>query len=160
MKILGIDPGLSICGYGLIDWKDGFSVLIEAGIVKTQANQSVQKRLEHIYTGFLALMKRMQPEAVALEKIYSHHRHPATSYALGHARGLICLLAAQLKIALFEYSSTHIKKAVVGRGQASKEQIQRMVQHFLGIKGTPKYYDITDALAVAIAHGHTLRRFA
>jgi crossover junction endodeoxyribonuclease RuvC len=159
MKILGVDPGLAICGYGLVDWQDNKGLaLLEAGIVKTRYTQDIEKRLQHIYKEMLSLMKRMQPQAVALEKLYSHHRHPTTSYDLGQARGLICLICAQLKIPLFEYPSTHIKKAVVGRGRASKEQIRKMVQQFLNIKATPKYYDITDALAVAIAHSHTLKR--
>ncbi len=157
MKILGVDPGLQICGYGLVDWNNRCAVLLEAGIVKTKSDANIEKRLEHIYKNIFELMKRVQPEAVALEKIYSHYRHPTTSYALGQARGLICLACAQLNIPLFEYPSTRIKKAVVGRGRASKNQIQRMVQQVLNIKDSPKYFDITDALAVAITHGHTIR---
>ncbi len=157
MKILGVDPGLYISGYGLIDWDNNAATLIEAGIVKTKKDDEVQRRLQYIYRSILALVKRMKPEAIALEKLYSHHRHPTTSYALGQARGLICLISAELNIALFEYPSTRIKKAVIGRGRASKEQIQRIIQQFLKITDRPKYFDITDALAVAITHGHTLR---
>ncbi|MEW6008056.1 MAG: crossover junction endodeoxyribonuclease RuvC [Candidatus Omnitrophota bacterium] len=157
MKILGVDPGLQICGYGLVDWNKGAAALLEAGIVKTKSQDNIEKRLEHIYKNIVNLMKRVEPQAVALEKIYSHYRHPTTSYALGQARGLICLACAQLNIPLFEYPSTHIKKALVGRGRASKDQIQRMVQQLLKIKECPKYFDVTDALAVAITHGHTIR---
>ena len=159
MKILGVDPGLYISGYGLIDWKNNKATLIEAGIVKTKKDDASEKRLEDIYKTMLGLFKKYTPEAVALEKLYSHHRHPTTSYVLGQARGMICLICSQLNIPLHEYPSTHIKKAVIGRGRASKEQVQRMVQQFLGIKHTPKYFDITDALAVALTHCHTLKRF-
>ena len=157
MKILGVDPGLQICGYGLVDWNNNSACLIEAGVVKTKRGQRTEKRLQFIYDTCFKLIKRMQPEVVALEKLYSHYRHPTTSYALGQARGMICLICSQLKIALYEYPSTRIKKAVVGKGRATKFQIQKMVQQLLGIKTTPKYFDVTDALAVAITHGHTLR---
>jgi crossover junction endodeoxyribonuclease RuvC len=157
MKILGIDPGLRICGYGLVETNNKIS-LIEAGVVKTDKKDKTEKRLEAIYQSMSELIKRIKPDAIALEKLYSHYRHPTTSYALGQARGVICLICSQLNIALYEYSSTHIKKAVVGRGRATKEQIQRMVSQMLGIKNNPKYFDITDALAAAITHAHTLKR--
>lgn len=158
MKILGIDPGLYISGYGLIDWADKGIFLLEAGVVKTKKQDKTEVRLESIYKEMSGLIKKFKPETIALEKIYSHYRHPATSYALGQARGVICLICSQLGVPLFEYPSTHVKKAVVGRGRASKEQVQRMVQQLLNIKDIPKYFDITDALAVAITHGHTLKR--
>lgn len=157
MKILGVDPGLHICGYGLIESSKTKAVLLHAGIVKTEKKDKVEKRLHYIYQTMMALIKKMQPQALALEKIYSHHRHPTTSYALGQARGLVCLISAQLNIPLYEYPSTRVKKAVVGKGRASKEQVQRMVQQLLEIKVKPKYFDVTDALAVAITHAHTLR---
>ncbi|MBU2541919.1 MAG: crossover junction endodeoxyribonuclease RuvC [Candidatus Omnitrophica bacterium] len=157
MKILGVDPGLYISGYGLVDWNNREPILIEAGIVKTRKDDKVERRLQYIYRSMLSLVNRMKPQAIALEKLYSHHRHPTTSYALGQARGLICLISAQLNIPLYEYPSTRIKKAVIGRGRASKEQLQKVIQQFLKIKDTPKYFDITDALAVAITHGHTLK---
>lgn len=159
MKILGIDPGLYISGYGLIDWADKGVVLLEAGVVKTNKQEKTEQRLGYIHKQMSGLIKKFEPQTIALEKIYSHHRHPATSYALGQARGVICLICSQLGVPLFEYPSTHIKKAVVGRGRASKEQVQRMVQQLLRIKEAPKYFDITDALAVAITHGHTLKRY-
>ncbi len=159
MKILGIDPGLYISGYGLIDWGGKGIILLEAGVVKTNKKEKTETRLEFIYKEMSGLVKKFEPQTIALEKIYSHHRHPATSYALGQARGVICLICSQLGVPLFEYPSTHIKKAVVGRGRASKEQVKRMVQQLLKIKDNPKYFDITDALAVAITHGHTLKRY-
>ena len=96
---------------------------------------------------------------MVLEKIYVHYQHPATSFLLGEARGIICLAAAQANLTLEEYSATHVKKSVLGRGMASKEQVQRMVVALLGMKILPKYKDVTDALALAIAYCYFSRAY-
>jgi crossover junction endodeoxyribonuclease RuvC len=92
-----------------------------------------------------------------LEKIYAHYRHPTTSYILGQARGVICLAGAVKNIPLIEYAATRVKKAVVGQGLASKLQVQRMVAGVLQLNNLPKYMDVTDALALAIAHSYMMR---
>ncbi len=157
MIILGIDPALSITGYGVITVKGSNLALIEAGIIKTSAKDSVIKRLDKIYRGVIKLISDTNAECMVLEKIYSHYAHPATACILGQARGVICLAAAGKNINFFEYAATRIKKAIVGKGLASKAQVQRMVASILGLKSIPVYTDVTDALALAIAHSYIMK---
>lgn len=154
MRILGIDPALSITGYGVIEVKKDRLSLIEAGIVRTSPKQSLPQRLEKIYQAVTKLVSDTRPEVIVLEKLYVHYRHPVTAYILGQARGVICLVAAREKIPLAEYAATRVKKAIVGRGLASKYQVQRMVAGIFNLASPPKYTDVTDALALAIAHSH------
>ena len=157
MIILGIDPALAITGYGVIQVKGNSLVLDEAGIIQTRAKENTSKRLDKIYCGVIKLIEDTRPDCLVLEKIFSHHGHPATSYILGQARGVICLAAATKNIPFFEYSATRIKKAIVGKGLAAKAQVQRMVAHTLGLKTLPAYMDVTDALALAIAHSYIIK---
>ena len=92
------------------------------------------------------------PDTVVIEKLYAHYKHPATAILMGHARGVVCLLAGSKKIPLVNMASTHVKKAVTGAGHAKKMQVQRMVQHYLGLKKLPEPADVADALAVAMAY--------
>ncbi len=157
MRILGIDPALTITGYGLIETKNNKLALVEAGIISTSAKELVTRRLEKIHRGIIKLISDTSPDVLVLEKIYAHYRHPTTSYILGQARGVICLAAATKNIPLAEYAATRVKKAVVGKGLASKMQVQRMVVSLLGLTALPKYIDVTDALALAIAHSYIVR---
>jgi crossover junction endodeoxyribonuclease RuvC len=157
MRILGIDPALAITGYGVIDLNKNGLVLIEAGIITTSPAQKITERLDKIHQAVAALIKDTRCDTMVLEKLYAHHRHPTTAYILGQARGVICLACAQCHIQLVEYSTTRVKKAIVGSGQASKYQVQRMVCDTLGLKNVPKYLDVTDALALAITHSYILK---
>ncbi len=157
MRILGIDPGLDITGYGLIEAKKSNFKLIEAGVIRTSSKEGIEKRLRKLYVSLVELIEEHKPAIVALEKLYSHYRHPTTALLMGHARGVICLVSGQKAIPLVSYPATRIKKAVAGKGHASKEQIGGMVKGLLGLKGTPKTSDITDALAVAISHAYIER---
>lgn len=157
MIILGVDPALTITGYGVIQVKGGILGLREAGIIRTSAKDPTPKRLDKIYCGMIKLIDDTSPDCLVLEKVYSHYRHPATAYILGQARGVICLAAATKNIPFFEYAATRIKKAIVGAGLASKAQVQRMVVHTLGLKSLPNYMDVTDALALAIAHSYIVK---
>lgn len=156
MKILGIDPALTVSGYGLIHAKDNKLALLEAGIISTSSKEPVTLRLDKIYRGIIKLISDTSPDILVLEKIYAHYRHPVTSYILGEARGVICLAAATKKIPLAEYAATRVKKAVVGKGLASKVQVQRMVASLLSLDSLPRYTDVTDALALAIAHSYII----
>lgn len=157
MKILGIDPALTVSGYGVIDAKNKEIFVLEAGIIKTCVKDSLPIRLNSIYQGIINLISETKPDVVVLEKLYVHSHHPMTAYILGQARGVICLACAVKNIALIEYSATRIKKAIVGEGHASKCQMQRMVADILNLKTLPKYNDVTDALALAIAHSNIMR---
>jgi crossover junction endodeoxyribonuclease RuvC len=158
MIILGVDPALTVTGYGVICAKQRRLSLVEAGIITTRAKEDIGSRLSSIYCGIIRLIEDASPQVLVLEKIYSHYRHPATSYVLGQARGVICLAAATKGIPLVEYAATRVKKSVVGQGLASKLQVQKMVAGLLGLKGLPKYADVTDALALAIAHSYIMRQ--
>ena len=154
MIIVGIDPALATTGYGVIQVKGQILALVEAGIIQTQAKETVSERLDKIYRGVLKLISDTHADCLVLEKIYSHYKHPATACILGQARGVICLAASTKGIPLVEYAATRIKKAIIGKGLASKAHVQRMVSHTLGLTSLPAYMDVTDALALAIAHSY------
>jgi len=156
MIVLGIDPALTVTGYGAIEVCARKINLLEAGVISTSAKDMTGKRLDKIYSAVLKLITDTRPDYLVLEKIYSHYKHPATSYVLGQARGVICLAAAAKNVPLIEYAATRVKKAIAGNGLASKAQVQRMVMGVLGIKEIPEYTDITDALGLAIAAGRRL----
>lgn len=157
MIILGIDPALSITGYGVIDFRQNDLHLLEAGIISTSVKQNLSKRLDKIHSAVTKLISDVKPDVVVLEKLFAHYRHPTTAYILGQARGVICLAVEQEGIALVEYAATRVKKSVVGKGLAPKYQVQRMVANILKLNSLPKYTDITDALALAIAHSYIIK---
>lgn len=157
MKILGVDPALTITGYGVITAENNKFSLVEAGIITTKPQDPTEIRLEKIFKALTRLIGDTKPDCLVLEKIYAHYRHPITSYILGQARGVICLASALNRLPLIEYAATRVKKAVVGKGLASKSQVQRMVATVLGIETIPRYNDVTDALALAIAHSYIAR---
>lgn len=157
MRILGIDPALTVTGYGVIDFNKNRLSLLEAGIVKTSARQNLTERLNKIYQAVVKLIFDTKPDVMVLEKLYVHYRHPTTAYLLGQARGVICLACAKENVSLFEYAATRVKKAIVGEGQASKYQVQRMIVNILKLKTIPRYTDVTDALALAITHSYIIK---
>jgi len=159
MLIVGIDPGLKNTGYAIIDQQNNKIRLIDAGYIKTSPDCSIDKRLLKIFKGLDELIKKYSPDAVVLEKLYSHYKHPLTACLLGHARGAICLCCAQNNIELFEYSATRIKKSILGVGNASKQQIQQMVLNILGLKNNNAFsLDVTDAISIAIAHSYITKK--
>ena len=152
MKILGIDPGLAITGYGLIEAQSSSKIkLVEAGVIRTSSGSSISLRLKKIYNNLEDLIKEFKPEILVLEKLYSHYKHPTTSILMSHARGAICLVSGMNNIKLISYPSTRVKKAVTGTGHASKVQVQKMVVELLSLKKIPEPVDITDALALALS---------
>ena len=159
MRILGIDPGLDTTGYGIIDDYEGGFRLLEAGIIETSSKSPIQERLKKIYRGINESIKRFKPEILVLEKLYSNYKHPVTAILMGHSRGVVCLTSAEKNIPLISYPVKRVRKVVTGNGNASKGQVQRMVQNILGLKETEILDDVTDALAVAIAHSYLGSRF-
>jgi crossover junction endodeoxyribonuclease RuvC len=157
MVILGVDPALTVTGYGVIEVKDRRLYLLEAGIISTSAKAKIEKRLDKIYRSMIKLISDTRPDCLVLEKLYAHYRHPTTAYLLGEARGVIALACATKGVPLVEYAATRVKKAVVGEGLASKYQVQRMVLSVLGLTTVPEYTDVTDALALAMAHSSIIR---
>lgn len=145
---------MTITGYGVIDLIQDKVNLVEAGIIKTTSGQPQPQRLYKIHQAVIKLIRDTKPSVLVLEKLYAHYRHPTTAFILGQARGVICLAAAEAKLSFVEYPATRIKKAIVGKGQAGKYQVQHMVGMLLAITKLPKYNDVTDALALAIAHSY------
>jgi crossover junction endodeoxyribonuclease RuvC len=152
MRTLGIDPGLHITGYGLLDEQQGNIKLIEAGIIKTNREAEMTVRLLEISKELGAVIAQFSPDALAIEELYSHYEHPKTSIIMGHARGVILLKAAEAGIPVFAYASTRIKNTLTGYGRATKQQMQLMMQSTLGLKAMPEPPDVADALAVALCH--------
>jgi len=163
MMILGIDPGLEKTGYGVIETPDagrGDMRLVEAGVIRTSAKDDLARRLAEIHDGLEAVFAEFKPDAVAVEQLYSHYKHPRTAILMGHARGVVFLVAARQGAPVTSYGATHIKKALVGSGHASKHQMQRAIQSHFHLKMPPEPADVADALAVALCHVHRAARAA
>lgn len=152
MKILGIDPGLQCTGYGILDLGDNGTTLIEAGVIRTNADDPLERRLAELGSEIAGVIAQFSPDVMAVEELYSHYNHPKTAIIMGHARGVIFLKAAEAGIAVFPYASTRIKKSLTGNGQATKTQMQLMIRQTLELKAIPEPADAADALAVALCH--------
>ncbi len=153
MRILGVDPGLVRTGYGLVESAGPEKItFLEAGVIRTKETDGISKRVKSIYENLTNIVNEYKPEAIVLEKLYSHYKHPVTSILMGHARGIVCLVSGINKIRLVNYPSTRIKKAITGNGRAGKGQVQRMVKSFLNLKELPEPFDASDALAMAIGY--------
>ncbi|MCM8794895.1 MAG: crossover junction endodeoxyribonuclease RuvC [Candidatus Omnitrophica bacterium] len=154
MIILGVDPGLDATGYGVIEVKgQGHDpVLIEAGLIRTQAGGSLAQRLMKIAQGVQTVLSQHRPDCISVEDLYSHYKTPEPAILMGHVRGVVLSTAAGAGVPVVSYLPTRVKKAVVGRGHASKEQVARMVQMRLGLKEGRVSPDVSDALAAALCH--------
>jgi crossover junction endodeoxyribonuclease RuvC len=150
-RILGIDPGLNTTGYGVLAASGAGVQLCEAGVVRGRG-RSLTERLRAIHDGVVDVIACLHPTAIALEQLYSHYKHPRTAILMGHARGVICLAAAQADIEVVHYSATQIKKVLTGSGRAPKGQIQQAVRVELALAKIPEPADVADALAIAICH--------
>ena len=154
MRILGIDPGYAIVGYGVIDYENGKYKTVDYGKITTPAGMDMPLRLKEVYDGILRLIELFKPDVLAIEELF-FNTNVTTAIAVGHARGVIVLAAANSGIKINEYTPLQIKQAVVGYGRADKNQVQQMVKMFLGLKEVPKPDDTADALAVAICHANS-----
>ncbi|MDD3732815.1 MAG: crossover junction endodeoxyribonuclease RuvC [candidate division Zixibacteria bacterium] len=152
MRILGIDPGLHITGYGLLDIDDHNPKVIEAGVIRTTKQAALAEQLKEIASELDGIINQFKPDAIAVEELYSHYNHPRTAIIMGHARGIIFLKAAEAQINIFPYASTRIKKSLTGNGRAKKNQVQRMIKVLLGLRALPEPPDTADALAIALCH--------
>lgn len=151
MKILGIDPGTRVVGYGLLDKKNNTSHAIDYGIIKASSSSSIPTRLKVIYKGIKSLYKHLKPDVIVVENIF-YSKDVRATIKIGEARGVILLSAAMNNLPIYEYTPAEIKKSVTGNGRADKRQVQKMVQNLLGLKSVPKPYDASDALAIALCH--------
>jgi crossover junction endodeoxyribonuclease RuvC len=156
MRVLGIDPGLNITGYSILDVRDRKIKLVEAGVIRTNDKHELGERLNEIGREIGKVIAQFAPEALAVEELYSHYEHPKTAIIMGHARGVIFLKAAEAGVSIFPYASTRIKKSLTGNGRATKAQVQRMIRSTLNLLEVPEPPDVADALAIALCHCRTL----
>ena len=151
-RILGIDPGLNVTGYGVLEVTVGRIELCEAGVIRGTSRGSLSRRLAEIHDGVQEVLAAFGPSAMAIEELYSHYQRPRTAILMGHARGVICLAAAQAGIPVVHYAATQVKRILTGSGRAPKSQVQQAVQRELGLVEAPEPPDVADALAIAICH--------
>ncbi len=154
MIILGIDPGLAIVGWGVIEYKNARFRTIAYGALQTPAGMRTEERLKKIYEGMKELIDTYHPESVAVEELF-FNTNITTGIRVAEARGVILLAAEQSGISIQEYTPLQVKQAVVGYGRAEKKQVITMVTMLLGLKTPPKPDDTADALAIAICHAHS-----
>ena len=153
MRVVGVDPGLNITGYGVLETALRGVVLLEGGVVRTaRPPRPLEQRLQLIYQGLSGVLAEFQPDALALEDLYAHRTRPVTAISMAHARGVVCLAAAEYHVPVFTYTASQIKSHLTGQGRATKEQMQRMVQVALHLPEPPRPADVADALAVALYH--------
>jgi crossover junction endodeoxyribonuclease RuvC len=158
--ILGIDPGLQITGYGVIENNASGPIVLEAGVIRTNEKGSkseLAQRVRALYDGMFEVIDQFHPQTAAVEQLYAHYNHPRTAILMGHARGVILLAAAQRNLTVLSYNATQIKKTITGNGRASKDQVQRTIQRELGLAKIPDPPDVADALAVALCHYYQLK---
>jgi crossover junction endodeoxyribonuclease RuvC len=159
-RVLGIDPGLQITGYGVIETGAVSPCICEAGVIRTNEKgdaSDLAKRIRSLHEGILEVIDQFHPQAVAVEQLYAHYEHPRTAILMGHARGVIFLAAALRDLSVVSYNATRIKKSITGNGRASKDQVQRTIQRVLGLAHLPEPPDVADALAVALCHYYQLK---
>lgn len=150
--VLGIDPGTATTGYGVVAGEPGGPLsLLECGVIRTTSREPLAVRLHEIYDEIRSLIERHRPDSLSVEDVF-YARNVRTTVVLGHARGVILLAAEQSGLAIHEYPPAEIKKAVVGTGAASKEQVQFMVMRHLRLRTAPQPSDAADGAAAALAH--------
>jgi len=158
-RIVGFDPGLNVTGYGVVECSEGAGRsggpvrLIEAGTVRSRG-ESLEARLLSIHAGVREVLAAFSPVAMAIEQVFSHAKFPKTAILMGHARGVICLAAAEAGLDVHHYLPNRVKSTLTGSGHAGKEQVQRAVQRELGLASRPEPADAADALAVALTDYH------
>ncbi|CAH0119107.1 MULTISPECIES: crossover junction endodeoxyribonuclease RuvC [unclassified Paenibacillus] len=154
MRILGIDPGIAIVGFGFIDKAGSKLTPVQYGSIQTEAHTPLEERLLQVYEATLQLIDKYKPDTVAMEKLF-FNRNVTTAFTVGQARGVMILAAVQRGLSVAEYTPLQVKQAVVGYGKAEKRQVQEMVKMFLRLQAVPKPDDVADALAVAVCHAHS-----
>jgi crossover junction endodeoxyribonuclease RuvC len=157
MRILGIDPGLQVCGYAVVD-VDGYAEkLVEAGVLRIDSGKELEKRLNQIADDIASILDSFAPDVLAIEELYSHYAHPKTAILMGHARGVILQKAGAAGLTVKHFAATRIKKSLTGNGRASKGQMQRSIQTVLGLSEPPEPNDVADAIAAALCCANTIR---
>ena len=155
MRILGIDPGLRLTGYGVIDYA-AKPALVDGGVVRLDATTPMAARLVELDRELDAILAEHQPAVCAVEQLYSHYAHPRTAILMGHARGVVLLAAARRGVRVEEFAANRVKQSVTGHGHASKHQMQIAIQQLWNLPTPPEPPDVADALAIAVCCGRQL----
>ena len=152
-RVLGIDPGLNVTGYAVVEPGRSGPRVIEAGVIRAGRDASaLGARLDTIHRGIVELLEAFPPSALALEQVHSHVKHPRTGILMAHARGVIVLAAALRGVPVTGYAAARVKKSLTGSGRAPKEQMQHAIRTELGLVHLPEPHDVADACAVALCH--------
>ena len=154
MIILGIDPGLAIVGWGVVEYSGSRFTTLGYGSIQTPAGMETEQRLSVIYDGIKELIKTYKPDHMAIEELF-FNTNQTTGIRVAEARGVIIMCAYRMGVPTFEYTPLQVKQAVVGYGRAEKKQVITMVTMFLGLQKPPKPDDTADALAIAVCHAHS-----
>ena len=156
MRIIGIDPGTGILGFGVVDTVHGKSTLVTAGVITTPPHTPLDERLEEIFDGLTEIIAETKPDVMSVEKLF-FARNVTTAMSVASARGVAILTGRKAKLPIAEYTPMQIKQSLTGYGKADKKQVQEMVRMQLGLKEVPKPDDAADALAAAITHQMMIR---
>jgi crossover junction endodeoxyribonuclease RuvC len=159
-RILGVDPGLRVTGYAVLETRTGAPHVCEAGIVRTAEGKSttdVALRVRCLYDGIVEVVEQFRPDVMVVEQLFAHYDHPRTAILMGHARGVVLLAAAQNDIPVVSYMASRVKKTITGHGRASKEQMQYAIERELKLPRLPEPHDVADALAIALCHHYVIK---
>ena len=159
MRILGLDPGIAIVGFGVIEAESGHFRSLTYGAIRTQAGLPLSERLEIIYDDLTQLLESIQPDAVAVEELF-FNTNITTGISVAHGRGILLLACRKKNVPVYEYTPLQVKQSVVGYGRAEKRQVMEMVRRLLNLTEVPKPDDAADALAIAIAAGYEANSLA
>ena len=153
-RVVGIDPGLNVTGYAVVEPTGRGPYVVEAGVIRPRGGsaKTMDGRLLLIHRGILEVLDAFPPSALALEQVHSHVNHPRTAILMAHARGVIVLAAAERGVPVVGYAASRIKKTLTGSGRAPKEQMQHAIRVELGLDRLPEPHDVADACAVALCH--------
>ena len=155
-RVVGIDPGLNITGYGCIESGREGIIIVEAGTIRPDPKADLAERITQIHTDLTEAIAELKPEFLAVEKLYSHYAHPRTAITMAHARGVILLAAQQAGIGVRHVAATEVKKSLTGNGHASKRQMQLAIQSVCKLDAPPEPADVADALAIALCAANRL----
>jgi crossover junction endodeoxyribonuclease RuvC len=156
MRVLGIDCGSRITGYGVVDTNGADCTFVRCGVIRSRSSDPLAVRLKEIHAGIIEIIRELGPDVAAFESLF-YSNNVQSALKLGHVRGVSLVAAAEANLPVFEYSPAEVKSAVTGYGRAEKPQVQQMVRALLKLETTPEPLDASDALAVAICHVHTNR---
>ncbi|MBS6602684.1 MAG: crossover junction endodeoxyribonuclease RuvC [Brachyspira sp.] len=155
MKILGIDPGMAIVGYGLVEYDGEDCTLLHSGSIQTDKNKHESARLLEIYNDMETIVEMYKPDAASIEKLF-FFKNQTTVMPVAHARGVILTVLEKYGIPIYEYTPMEVKQVLTGYGRADKKEVEQMVRFTLGAEQLPKLDDTVDAIAIAICHTRTL----